>query len=392
MNMDTEYLKTLTLLFVEADPSIRDSVQRFLESRLGSVVTAANGEEGCAAFLAHPPDLVMTAIDMPGMDGISMAQRMRASGPHVPILMTTGPESRDHLMTSLRLDIEDFLEKPLSGLEMEEALLACARRLRVGQAQRARRCFEEGLVAAHHQATQALLLEGVCHDFNNLVQAILSSVEAACASLDSSDPATRVLGPAREAALQARGLSRLLSAVAYPDDPLDETGPVDPLVRSVVRSLVADTPIRMDFDLQGGELRVRHNPDALGQVLVNLVQNAREAMHDHGTLLVSTRVVETPEGRALHLLVQDSGPGIPAWDLPRVFDPYFTTKPRSSHRGTGLGLPLCRAIVQAHGGSISAESDPGRGTTLHVLLPAARAFEPVGLLVAQAGAPLALPA
>lgn len=104
--------------------------------------------------------------------------------------------------------------------------------------------------------------------------------------------------------------------------------------------------------------------DRIGQVLLNLCLNAIAALEAGGTLHI--RLTQPEEGM-VRIDIADSGAGIPAEDLPRVFDPYFTTKPA----GTGLGLPVVQKIVEAHGGSIQLASEPGKGTTATLLLPAA---------------------
>jgi signal transduction histidine kinase len=108
---------------------------------------------------------------------------------------------------------------------------------------------------------------------------------------------------------------------------------------------------------------VSADPLELHQVFSNLVLNAAEAMAEGGTIEVS---VEGNEG-CVHWRVKDTGTGIPAAVVDRIFEPLFTTKPR----GNGLGLAIVQQIVSMHGGHLSVESAPGAGTTVHVFLPAA---------------------
>ena len=102
--------------------------------------------------------------------------------------------------------------------------------------------------------------------------------------------------------------------------------------------------------------------DRISQVLMNLFLNAFAAMEAGGTLRVS---LARQDDRTIRISISDTGAGIRKEDLPRVFDPYFTTKPS----GTGLGLPIVQKIVEAHGGEIALASEPGQGTTATVLLP-----------------------
>jgi signal transduction histidine kinase len=117
------------------------------------------------------------------------------------------------------------------------------------------------------------------------------------------------------------------------------------------------------------------------QVISHLAENAREAMPLGGTLRVaahgqaisSSDGLILPPGDYLHLVLKDSGSGIPDDVLPKVFDPYFSTKAMGSKKGQGLGLTVCYTIIRGHGGMITAESAPGGGATIHIWLPAATA-------------------
>jgi signal transduction histidine kinase len=120
------------------------------------------------------------------------------------------------------------------------------------------------------------------------------------------------------------------------------------------------TRIQLDPDLPHVSLHV----DSFKQALLNLIRNAQHAMPEGGELILRTR--RSPDDIA-RLDVIDTGLGIPTDIQPRVFTPFFSTRPR----GTGLGLPMTRRIVEAHGGSIELDSEPGKGTQFSLLLPAA---------------------
>jgi signal transduction histidine kinase len=123
--------------------------------------------------------------------------------------------------------------------------------------------------------------------------------------------------------------------------------------------------VRLEREVAEGLPAVSVDRDQMLQVLLNLVRNATEAMPRGGTLRLSAR----REGAEVLVSVSDTGPGIPPQDLPRVFEPYFTTKAG----GTGLGLAIAERIVSEHGGRIEAASSPGQGATFTVRLPAVTA-------------------
>ena len=141
-------------------------------------------------------------------------------------------------------------------------------------------------------------------------------------------------------------------------------------VLDVVRPIAATAGVTLHLAASDGVATVHANPEQLKQVLSNLVLNGLQAMPQGGTLTVGVRGIRTepgavPEGRQIGVTVTDTGPGIPAADLSRIFEPFYTTKAK----GTGLGLAICQQIVEAHGGTIRVEHTGPGGTTIVVMLP-----------------------
>jgi signal transduction histidine kinase len=377
--LDAEFLKTLTVLYVEDDPGAGEEVSAFLRRRVRQLATATQGAEGLAAFQAAPVDLVITDIQMPVMDGLTMAQEIRKTAPAVPIIVTTAFEQTDYLARSLEIGIDHYVMKPVRATRLEYAMLQCAHRLLAEEQMRQKQELEAEVQRVRHQATISTLLGGIGHDYNNLLQAILSSQDLALLCAEPGSKVHRILAASTQAGDQTRQLSRRLLALVNPADLVLQVGPIEHLLRDTVLAELAESPITAEFDFQGGDLPLRHDEPTLRQALVQLVLNAKEAMPRGGVLQVSTRSEESPDpeqaglsqGRYLHVSIRDTGKGIAPEDLPVVFEPYFTTRERDSQRGTGLGLALCEATIRAHGGSIRADSTLGQGSIFHVLLPLA---------------------
>jgi two-component system NtrC family sensor kinase len=121
--------------------------------------------------------------------------------------------------------------------------------------------------------------------------------------------------------------------------------------------------VRITLDIREGLPPVMIDPLELEQVIINLIQNALDALPKGGTIAVRSY----RKGNEVHLEVEDNGMGIPSENLDRIFEPFFTTKPVG--KGTGLGLSMCFGIVSSWGGRISARSIMGKGTTIEILLP-----------------------
>lgn len=130
---DREFLKTLTVLYVEDDDDVRRQLGLFLSRRVGTLITAADGVEGLDAFRNHPVRLVITDILMPKLDGLEMAREIRRMDRTVPIIVTTAFEQTDYLLDSIDLGVDGYVVKPISTEKLNATLLACARRLYLEQ-------------------------------------------------------------------------------------------------------------------------------------------------------------------------------------------------------------------------------------------------------------------
>ena len=130
---DSAYLKSLTILYVEDEEDAFDQFREFLSRKARAVVTARNGEEGLHAFQEHRPDIIVTDIQMPVMDGLAMVSAIREMDRSVPIIVLTAFDDTDHMMQSINIDVDRYVTKPVDVSKLQDALHACAHRLLVEQ-------------------------------------------------------------------------------------------------------------------------------------------------------------------------------------------------------------------------------------------------------------------
>jgi len=239
---------------------------------------------------------------------------------------------------------------------------------------------EQQHVAERLRQTQKMeaigqLAGGVAHDFNNILAAILTQAEVArrrAAPADRPLLGEIVAATERGAALTQQLLAFARRQVLQPK-PLDLNVVVTD-VAGMLRRLLGDN-MRMQVDLASAPLVTCADAGMLGQVLVNLALNARDAMPDGGELKISTAetVVKSedglgaPPGTYAMIRVTDTGSGIASEHQSRLFEPFFTTKPPG--KGTGLGLATVFGIVKLHHGFVRVSSEVGQGTTFEILLP-----------------------
>ena len=224
----------------------------------------------------------------------------------------------------------------------------------------------------HSQKMEAIgqLAGGIAHDFNNILTIITGF--ATTLLEDDDDPEMRRVATTQivSAADRAAGLTRQLLAfgrrqIMKPQDE-DLNDLVSSLAKMVQRLVGEDINLQLQLSMR--PLPIHADRGLIDQVLMNLVINARDAMPSGGVLRIETAMRSSGAGDQAVVRVIDTGTGIPAASLPRIFDPFYTTK--AAGKGSGLGLATAFGIVAQHNGRIDVSSEIGRGTTFEVTLPA----------------------
>jgi signal transduction histidine kinase/ActR/RegA family two-component response regulator len=222
-----------------------------------------------------------------------------------------------------------------------------------------------------------ILAGGIAHDFNNLLTTILLNLDLLQAVKLPPEEVDAHLATIRQGVLAAQILTQQLITFARGGAGVRQSLHLGPLLRESVPLALSGSNVRCDLDITDDLWPAEVDPGQLGQVIRNLVLNAREAMPSGGVISLEARNAVLPAQNAAGLVagdyvqirLLDHGAGIPAEMLPRIFDPYFSTKMRGTQKGMGLGLTICHSIVQKHAGAIIVESELGRGSTFVVYLP-----------------------
>jgi CheY-like chemotaxis protein/two-component sensor histidine kinase len=236
--------------------------------------------------------------------------------------------------------------------------------------------MQEQLLISDRMASVGTLAAGVAHEINNPLAALIANVDFALEELNRLDgdnpcvPEIRSpLQDAREAADRVRMIVRDLKVFSRSGDE-ERRGPVDleQVLESSLRMAWNEIRHRARLEKDYGEVPPAWGNEArLGQVFLNLVVNAAQALPEGRSDKNEIRVITRAVNGNVVVEIRDTGTGIPAEVLPHIFDPFFTTKPAGV--GTGLGLAICHRIVTGLGGTITVESRLGHGTVFTVTLP-----------------------
>jgi PAS domain S-box-containing protein len=247
------------------------------------------------------------------------------------------------------------------------------------------RKLEAQLIEAQKMEVIGQLTGGVAHDFNNILAVVLGYSELMLSDPGMPAPMKKFAAAICDAAGRGTGLTRQLLVFSRKETVQLTVVNLNAVLDDMASLLRQLTEANVEFAVvQGAELgRINADIGYVGQVLMNLVINARDAMPTGGKLTISTANVVLDEnyatahpgvlcGEHVRLSVSDTGVGISDEVKARLFDPFFTTKPRGI--GTGLGLSTCRTIVQRSGGHITVQSELNKGTTFEVYFPRSSAL------------------
>jgi signal transduction histidine kinase len=371
-----------SVVVVEDNPTITQFVHMTLRREF-KVLTAPDGQRGLELIERERPDLVVTDLMMPGMDGLTMLRHLRQDPRthQIPVIMLTARGDLDDRVRGLETGVSVYLTKPFSPRE----LLTCARRLVQAKEE------EVHQVLTQRMESLEVVAAGLAHELNNPLNYVKNALARVRTDADwvlaLSEQAASAPLPAADREQLGRVGERVRELLGVADAGLKRmAGTVELMGRygragyrrelsehdawEAVRTVVgvvlpaSGRKVKVELDL-AGDGTLECVPEELGQVLSNLVQNAIEAVDDGGAGLV--RVIGRCGEEELTLRVQDNGPGIPQEAMSRLFTPFFTTK--GPGKGTGLGLTISRRVVEALRGSLKVASTPGAGAEFTVRLP-----------------------
>lgn len=250
-----------------------------------------------------------------------------------------------------------------------------------------RQKLENELARTQKLESLGLLAGGIAHDFNNILTAVFGNIILARMNTCEDSPAFERLSEAENAMVRAKELTQQLLTFSKGGAPVKETADITSIIIDSTKFMLRGSPSRCEFALDPGLWTVDVDLGQISQVINNIVINADHAMPEGGIIHVSalncilekgTSLPLAP-GRYVKITITDKGEGISRENLARIFDPYFTTKAK----GSGLGLSTARSIIRKHSGHIDLESEVGKGTSVHIYLPASekipessRTFEP----------------
>jgi two-component system, sensor histidine kinase and response regulator len=401
-----------TLLICDDEDGPRESLKAIFKGDF-ELLQAHSGPEAIQLAQQNRVDVAISDIRMPGMSGIEVLERLKFVDPGIEVVMMTAYETTDTLRQALKLHACDYINKPFDVATVRAAVASAMQRRRLRAAENDSEGKVEELFAElqSHKIQEQIaharneIYASIIHDINGpltvisgfvqlMNQRLAGTTEPSAADLEFIKDRLKTIH--RQTANCIEISRRYLSFLRRSENEEHARVGVNQLLADLDQ-LVREHPSlgSHQFTIHPLErdIGVRMNGTDLLQILRNLAVNAFQASHMPHTVEISGRVLDEPldlsllrdgpQDRVMNvescdnvaplvmLRVRDTGPGIAGDILPKVFQPYFTTK--SEKQGTGLGLSIILRLVKQAGGVLHLHSLAGEGTTFTIYLPASRA-------------------
>lgn len=323
-------------------------------------------------------DLVLCDYSMPYFSGTDALKALRSRGLEIPFIFVSGTIGEEAAVAALKQGAQDYVMKG----NLRRLVPAIQRELKEVSERRVKTQLERQVRQLERFEAIGRLAGGIAHDFNNVIGAILGWAELGQYKATSDNELHEYFYKILTEAQRAAGLTRQLLTFARRQVLQPEKIDLNSFISEMSNFLQSTLGEAVEFErICEPTLRViSADPTHVGQVVMNLCLNAKDAMLHGGRLIMETQNVEIDEefcrrqpnarpGNYVTLAISDTGTGMDAATLDGMFEPFFTTK--DPGKGTGLGLATVYGIVKQHNGFISVCSKIGEGTTFRVYFPAA---------------------
>ncbi|MDY7038007.1 MAG: response regulator [Thermodesulfobacteriota bacterium] len=371
------------ILLVDDEEGIRKVLGISLEDRGYEVITAQNAEEALPLFRKTDPQIVLTDIKMPGMDGIELLRRIKRESPDTEIIMITGHGDVDLAIQSLKFEATDFITKPINDDVLEIAMNRANDRISMrAKIKKYTENLEElveeksrKLIEAERLAAVGQTVAGLAHAIKNIAGGLTGGAYVLEKGIELDNKKYLNQGWDMLKGNVSRIKNMSLDLLNFSKERKPEYRLYDPNkpakeVYNLMLPRARENSITLEMELDEDLPEMWFDPDGIHRCLLNLVTNALDACIDINcssktNKKVVLRSLDT-KGWAVEYQVEDNGCGMGHETRAKIFQSFFSTK---GTRGTGLGLMITKKIIDEHGGLINLESERGKGSIFSVKLP-----------------------
>src|SRR5215471_280253 len=374
---------TAQILVIDDEMGPRESLRMLLKPNY-QVHTADCVEAGIKLLREKQPDTIVMDIRMPGVSGIEGLRQIREIDPHLSVIMLTGFGALDTAKEALRLGANDYIAKPFDAHEMQEVIDRNVERTRAhrtsehaaAEIKELNNRLLQQLAQKERLASLGQASAEFVHDLGNPLTIVWGYVQLLAKRLEKSESdngkhenATSVkeLNIIEQNVRLCRELLTMWQSYGNVEASPPKKISVSGIVREVLKGIgpmATENGVELEANICDDPCTLLGDALQISRAIQNVVVNAVQASVDKKGKVT---IVCAQRDFYVDLRVEDTGAGIQPAQLPRIFDPYFTTKQAKS--GTGLGLYITKKVVEDHNGSIKVDSTPGSGTVFTIRLP-----------------------
>lgn len=364
----------LTILYVEDDIDILENVTNYLERRVARVISARNGKEGLTLYNQNKPDLVITDIRMPEMDGIQLSREIKSQNPEALVIIMSAFSDLEYLMTSIQLGINQYILKPMDFNKLNSSI---QKAYSIIQSRREHEQRRIELIQAKENAffllkTKDQFVRLVAHDlkapFNNTLELIqiLSQLECIQKNAEALELIQQLQTRSQN---QLKMIENLLSRERQSSIEM-----ICKLVPTNIFELTQESIQAVEFMAVSKNLKIENqvpeniklnlDPNLVLEAIKNLLYNAINYSNQNGKIIISYN----PKTFAIE--VEDNGVGMSQETINKIFTNDISSQIGNlGEQRNGVGLELCKDIMNLHKGQIQIESELGKGTKVSLLFP-----------------------
>jgi signal transduction histidine kinase len=393
---------THTVLLVDDSPDIRALLVQLLRDEY-RVLVACDGQEGLEVARSEHPDLILSDVMMPRLDGQEFCRHIKSDPQtaHIPFVMLTAKADLSMKIDGLNCGADDYLTKPFSHNELKARVRSLVKlrgmhhdlnqqNRQLESAYNELRALQGRLIQSEKMSSLGQLIAGLAHEINNSINAVYNGIKPLSSStqrlervvteaMESAEPSLdavnqevqplfrKISSLSRVIEAGATRTARIIGDLKTFSHPGNEDNSVFDLHEALdmcVNLLGGSLRDRVEVHRQYGQVGRIYGPAGqLNQVFMNILNNAQQAIDGYGDIFIVT----SQEAETVTVTIRDTGAGIPDAIKNRICDPFFTTKEPGV--GTGLGLSLSYSLLAKLGGSIEFDTLVGRGTEFRVTFP-----------------------